>query len=313
MSDALNEIAAEHAGIDAYVLIEGGVVVAQGGEVSLPLNTASVRKSVLSVLVGAAVHSDALDLGTPLDALKIDDPRFPLSATERSATLQDLLMSRSGIYLPAGGDTPQASALRPKRGSDAPGTVWAYSNWGFNALGVAVERAYGKPLGQTFDRLLAQPLGLHDFAPDHLFFETGEGLPTYRLFLSTRDLARIGALMLADGVWEGTRILPTGWATESFTPWSEVGPPWSQAPVNGYGYSWWINTQTGAAVASGWGGQYLYVDPATQSVLALRSDTGTSPLRHFVFRQFGARGDVRGLLRLLSAAAIPSGVDPFTP
>lgn len=36
------------------------------------------------------------------------------------------------------------------------------------------------------------------------------------MFLTPRMLARFGQLYLADGIWNGQRILPKGWVSESF-------------------------------------------------------------------------------------------------
>ncbi|MDX1646876.1 MAG: hypothetical protein R3304_07015, partial [Longimicrobiales bacterium] len=53
-------------------------------------------------------------------------------------------------------------------------------------------------------------------------------------YLSARDWARFGLLHLNDGVWEGERILPEGWADYVSTP----------APANedeAYGGLFWLN------------------------------------------------------------------------
>lgn len=36
--------------------------------------------------------------------------------------------------------------------------------------------------------------------------------PEYAMYLSTRDMARLGLLMLTDGAWRDSQVMPKGWA-----------------------------------------------------------------------------------------------------
>lgn len=52
--------------------------------------------------------------------------------------------------------------------------------------------------------------------------------PAYRMFLTTRDMARIGQLMLQNGQWDGKRVVPADWIktiTSLVTPIMEINPP----------------------------------------------------------------------------------------
>ena len=63
------------------------------------------------------------------------------------------------------------------------------------------------------DSLLAKPLYFQDwdikqqkkFGHDSLIY------PVYHMFLSTRDMAQIGQLMLQNGLWEGKKIISKKW------------------------------------------------------------------------------------------------------
>lgn len=288
-------------GIDAAVALEGARLAFAWGAVDRPHNLASARKSVLSVLIGIAVTRGLMDLDVRLDALGIDESETPLTAVERTATVRDLLTARSGVYLPSGAESALARRLRPERGSARPGAQFSYNNWDFNVLGVVFEQETGLSIGEAIGAWLAEPLGLQDFHPSHVFSEpsgAGSDHPTYRIFMSARDLARIGAMMLQGGVWEGRRILPEAWVRASATPYSRVGPPMTEPPYDGYGYAWWINTESGAMVASGWGGQRMIVDFAANRVLVVQNDTGAALIPHLWFRRFGARGRVQDFLTL---------------
>ena len=108
-------------GSDTVLVVHRGAIVHTYGDVTKPRELYSVRKSVLSMLIG--MHLDRMDLDTSLASLGIDDKQ-PLTDAEKTATLRQLLQSRSGVYHPAAYEMASAAANRPARGSHAPGSFW---------------------------------------------------------------------------------------------------------------------------------------------------------------------------------------------
>ncbi|RZI63803.1 MAG: class C beta-lactamase-related serine hydrolase, partial [Variovorax sp.] len=98
---------AESLRTDAYLVIDHGVLVHSYGDIDKPMNLASIRKSVLGVLTGMQVDRGTIDLDQTLADLDIDD-KEGLTPTERSATVRQLLQSRSGVYHPAAYETQDA-------------------------------------------------------------------------------------------------------------------------------------------------------------------------------------------------------------
>ena len=291
------------AAIDAVLVVQDGEIVFSHGAVDAASNLASARKSVLSLLYGIAIARGLIDPQSTLADLGIDESQTPLTDQERTATVRHLLQSRSGIYLPADAESDDAAERRPPRGADAPGEAFYYNNWGFNVLGAIFEQETGFDIGEAFQMWIAEPTGMQDFHPTHIFFDEGGGAgncPAYRIFLSARDLARLGVLVAQDGRWQGQQIVPAAWIEESATAWSRVGPPFSAPPVDGYGLSWWLDPARGDMIASGWGGQILYVGRSDGLVVAMLNDTGNSAVGHLWFRWFGTRASGREMMRILS-------------
>jgi CubicO group peptidase (beta-lactamase class C family) len=85
------------------------------------------------------------------------------------------------------------------------------------------------------------------------------------LNLRTRDYARIGQLVLNNGLWNGQQIVPADWIAQSTRPSAPGGAM--------YGYQWWIpdNPTSGEVMAQGVYGQYLYINPALDVVIAINS------------------------------------------
>lgn len=266
---------------EALVVARGEAVLWSWGRTATRYNTHSVRKSLLSALIGIAAGRGLLDPQASLAELGIDESGMPLTETERSATVLDLLTSRSGVYLQAGGETQGQRDGRPARGSHAPGSFYYYNNWDFNVLGAIFESATGLSIGEAFAQWIAAPVGMQDFRPQDVYYErnSGSDYPQYIVRLSARDLARFGILYLQDGRWDGQQVVPQDWVRTSLQPMAGMGeqPP---VGVDAFGYSWWIDSDGGRSWSLGWGGQSLLVDPAAGLVAVSRNNTGRSKLEY---------------------------------
>jgi CubicO group peptidase (beta-lactamase class C family) len=267
--------------IDAFVLHRNGALTFSLGDVGVPMYAASVRKSVLSLLYGIAWDRGLIRLDSTIGELGIDETETPLTEHEKRATIENLLQARSGVYLPSDGETPQMKRARPRRGHSPPGGNFYYNNWDFNVLGHVFEMETGMRIGDALDQWLAQPLGMEDFNPAHVYFDGPGGhsdYPAYRVHMSARDLARLGTLVLQDGEWGGRRIVSKAWIDRSLT----AGSVWKSSahgfPIDGYGYSWWLDSSDDVAIADGWGGQFLYIDRRKNMAAVARCDTGNTRL-----------------------------------
>lgn len=276
-------------GMDAFVALKGDQVLASWGETALPINTHSVRKSVLSTLYGIAIGKGLIGLDQTLAELGIDDSKVPLTTVERGATVRDLLTSRSGIYIEAAGETRGMKDRRPQRGSHRPGEAFYYNNWGFNVLGVIFEKQTKLSIGQALYDWIARPTGMRTFRPGHVIY-TQPDYTEHRqfvIFMTAEDLARLGALFLREGKWGDKQVVPAAWVRESTARHVETD---YQEPFDGYGYLWLLDRDEGTIWADGWGGQFMIIDPAHDLVVVSRNDTGRSPLGMGWFHLSGRDG-----------------------
>lgn len=262
----------------SWVLVQGGKIVADWGQVDKPVLVHSMRKSILSALYGIYVAEGKVKLDVTLKDLGIDDKPPSLTRREKTAKVIDLLEARSGVYHPAACEPDSMKRKRPERGSHAPGTFWYYNNWDFNALGTIFERQTGRRIFDAFDRDIAHRIGMEDFveardAKDH--YEKGSEHPCYLFNLSSHDMARFGLLYLNRGRWKNQQVVPASWVEDSTTSYSDAGEG------VGYGYLWWVGIggrHLGQVFpgkvysARGSKGQYLVVAPEAGLVFALNVD-----------------------------------------
>src|SRR5579863_9385398 len=157
----------------AVMIIQGGHVVDQWGEIDKKICAYSVRKSLISALYGIYSDNGVIDINQTLDQLGIDDSPEPLTNEEKQARVVDLLRARSGVYHVVDFETELMKRNRPARGSHPPGTFWYYNNWDFNALGTIFERAAGLSIGEAFEQRVAAPLQMEDFHTDDVYYVRG--------------------------------------------------------------------------------------------------------------------------------------------
>jgi CubicO group peptidase (beta-lactamase class C family) len=273
----------------SFMIIEGGHVVLEYGDLTAVTYLASIRKSVLAMLFGNYVAARTIDLDKNLLALDIDDVGG-LTAEEKQATVRDLLSARSGVYHAAsnpGDDLVDA----PGRGTQRHGTYFLYNNWDFNVLGTIFEQETKQDIYDAFERDLARPLGMQDFERS-LQVKYNDSSKSrhaaYHIYLSTRDMARIGYLMLRNGEWRGRQLVPRAWVreiTRVVTPLHRMNPEKRRSGRFGYGLLWWVfdgkyatGPYEGAYMARGALGQHITVLPKLDMVIVHKTRPGTDTI-----------------------------------
>ena len=251
------------------VVVDRGRVVFTFGDIEELSYLASVRKSVLAMLYGYWVENGTIDLDKTLAELGVDDIGG-LKPTEKQATIRHLITARSGVYHAAsnGGDN---LADAPPRVSQKPGEYMLYNNWDFNAAGAIFEQLTGRDIYDEIQSQLAMPLQFEDWdrnAQRKSGDLTISQNPAYHMWLSTRDMARVGHLMLNEGQWNGRQLISRAWArqiTSVVTPLKEMNPPTRRDRYFGYGYMWWVwdgpkaaGPFEGAYTGRGAIGQWIY-------------------------------------------------------
>jgi CubicO group peptidase (beta-lactamase class C family) len=240
----------------------------------------SVSKSVLSMMVGIALAEGVL--GSIDDTVAAYRPDFRGTAYE-DVTLEQLLDMTSGVGDLEVWDVPDSGIKRFERAvsggditevvKDAPrsapaGERFNYSTFDSQVLGWVLEAASGQSLADYASRKLWRPVGAEH---DAFYWLTRRrprtAIGAGSLNATARDLARLGQMMLDDGMVGSERVVPAEWVRRSRVARHAVGTlgP-SGYPHYGYANHWWI-LDNGAYTGVGVHGQYLYIDPAARVVI----------------------------------------------
>ena len=266
------------------IVVDRGRVVFEFGDVEELSYVASVRKSILAMLYGKHVESGTIDLEKTLADLGMDDVGGLLDI-EKQATIHHLITARSGVYH-AASNSGDNLADAPERGSQQPGAYMLYSNWDFNAAGAVFERETGVDIYDALETQLAIPLGFQDWERSAQRKSGNLEIsrnPAYHMWLSTRDMARIGYLMLREGRWGDRQVISRDWVRRIsgvVTPLEEMNPLRRRDGYFGYGYMWWVwdgpkavGAFEGAYSARGALGQWITVMPAVDLVIAHKTNS----------------------------------------
>ncbi|MCF3639363.1 beta-lactamase family protein [Rhizobium sp. TRM95111] len=215
-------------GMRAVVVVHEGRIVGEayggGFSVATPLLGWSMTKSVNAVLVGRLFAMERL---APQTA-----ELFPewLQDGRARITVADLLAMRSGLAFNEnyGGvaDVTRMLYLEPDMSRFAiarpleagPGTRFRYSS----GTAVILSRVWMSALKDRWEaltfpaRALFVPLGMASAVLET--DETGIFVGSSYMYATGRDWARFAQLLLNDGVWNGTRLLPEGFVAAMGTP-----------------------------------------------------------------------------------------------
>ena len=253
----------------------------------------SVTKSFVSALVGIAIGEGAI--GSVEDPVTRYAPSLAGSGYD-GVRLKDVLQMSSGIRwnedysdpnsdvgafgrVMASGGSLDDFAAGCVRGCE-PGTFNRYNSTDTHVLGMVVRGATGRALTDYLREKLWTPLGME--ADGFMVVDaTGAEMAMGGLNAVLRDYARLGCCYLNDGAWNGAQVVPANWVRASVTPDAPhlmPGPRPNAALPMGYGYQWWVPDDSGAFCAIGVYNQFVWVDPATRTVVAKSS----------AFRRYGS-------------------------
>jgi CubicO group peptidase (beta-lactamase class C family) len=250
----------------------------------------SVSKSIVSMVYGVALARKEI--------ATIDQPIAPFIPAHAAAfrdslrtkiTIRHLLTMTSGIDWPEGGGYGSDDDItqRMENSDDwvpmvlaqpmktVPGTTYHYNDGAAALLAEVFHGATGVDLQVYAQQHLFSPLGITRF---HWTRSSG-GLTDSEggLYLEPADLAKLGQLMLEQGMWNGTRVVTAEWVADAVRGKLPVEPGQPPPRLN-YGLMWWtvgpgVLQDPGAYFGWGYGGQYLFVFPKTRTVAVLNQWT----------------------------------------
>ncbi len=216
-------------GARGIVVLKDGQVVAEryaeGFSKDTPLLGWSMTKSLTGMAVGAYL-AGADSTASPADKLRLGRRQtglFPDLWKDKRAdiSLADLLHMNSGLAWNEGyGSLTDATVMLHERPdfadfalrslvTEEPGTTWNYSSGTTNILMEYLRRELGsnEALYALLDSLFTPVAPTLTIEPD----QSGRPVGSSYGWATAHDWARLGQLLLQNGVWEGKTVIPSAW------------------------------------------------------------------------------------------------------
>jgi CubicO group peptidase (beta-lactamase class C family) len=238
-------------------------------------NVMSVTKSFTGVLVGLAIDKGYIEsINDPISKYLTGIVTFP-DETKANITIEQLLKmsfghswngtSPSSLYNTWASTPDHLQYIIDLPLVAQPGTIFNYSDGASHLLSVIITQATGQNTYDFAKENLFDPLGITTFR----WSKDDKGYPSGAagLQLKPRDMIKFGNLILNNGLYNGTQVVPQSWIeTMTITKISTndnipFGPD--------YGYQIWIGAAYGHKhiFAMGWGGQFIFIVPDNNLVV----------------------------------------------
>ena len=235
------------------LVIRHGYIVAEWGDTNAVDMAHSVTKTFLSAVAGIAFDRHLIrDVNDRVADYVQPTPDFTLPHNQ-PITWDQMLRQTSGWVgtmwgKPWWADRPGKNPWDELAAGPPPvGTQWKYSDVRVNALSLALTCLWKRPLPDVLREHVMNPIGASDtwhwegydnswvtIGARRIHVVPGGGHWGGGMFISARDLARMGLLGLNNGRWGDRQILSEAWVRMSKTP---------TGPNPGYGYmNWFLNT-----------------------------------------------------------------------
>ena len=250
-----------------------------GASPTRPTNIKSVSKSVISALIGIAIHQGHLQ-GVDQPIVDFFADQLGQDAGKTRITIEDLLTMQAGLETTSNrnygawvqsGNWVDFALNQPLELQ--PGTVMEYSTGNTHLLSAILTSVTDLTTLEFARQTLASPLGFRLVEwprdPQGIYFGGND------MEMTPRQMLAFGELYLNDGRADGRQIVPQEWVRASLRPRTES----RREAGRYYGYGWGIRRTAGLQTPYAWGfgGQFIVLVPELDLVVVTTSDS--SPTR----------------------------------
>ncbi len=238
-------------------------------------NIHSASKSILSSVVGIAIDQGYIQgVDQPISQILVDYFAGITDEAKRSITVGNLLTMTAGFdwvedqtEYRIDDQDDWIQAILSLDMATAPGESFNYSTGQSHLLSAVLTEATGTSYCEFAHENLLDRIGItaeHWGRDPQGYFSGG-----FNLYMTPRELARYGQVVLDGGKWHGQQVIPHDWVATATS--HQVSAGWGF----GYGFLWWLRQQEGhhISIAWGYGGQMAHVIPDLGMVVVFTTNT----------------------------------------
>ncbi len=286
LADMFAEIQSKGVRLHSLLIVRNGYLVTEAyfdpytPDVRHPVE--SNTKSVVAALAGIAIDQGKIKSA---DQKMVDF--FPgrgmqnMDARKEAITLKNLLSMTPGLDCADGSLAANGmyqtnlwvQYLQDLPMTDEPGKKWIYCSGASHLVSAILQEATGMDARSYANQYLFQPLGIapvevKDWGTDPEKISNGIA----GLYLTPRELAKLGYLYLNHGNWDGRQVVPASWMDAATSEQAYIGPdPYVGGQDRRFGYMFSVFPQQKYYGYLGMGGQEMFVLPEKNMVVVFTS------------------------------------------
>jgi len=239
----------------------------------------SCTKQVVGILAGIAV-----DQGLLLTTDTIADHLPNVSPPDKNQiTIDNLLSMRSGIDYENGGISGNSTTLLRKKPSNSleyvlglsmdssAGTKYRYKDGDPHIISAILQERTGRTTRDWAWEVLFNRIGITRL--QWHTYQDGITMGGFGILTTPRELAKIGQLVLNDGMWKGKQIVSSAWINEMTS--SKISADETEEENITFGYFWWKDTGRDILMMRGHGGQFVFINKAKNLIVVITSEPNT--------------------------------------
>jgi len=285
--------------VDGILVIRDGKAIAELYDGTLTAERTHLMWSVSKTVTGLTAASVAADGLIDLDKTVADYVPELAATGWGQDTLRDILDMRDSSNWTEDYDAPDSTVRRqdcadglltgeicsdtkvvgnyvflPNVGHDASRKgKFNYKSGTTDVMAWVLEAATGQRFADLVSERVWKPIGAEQSAGITVDV-SGFTLASGGMFATLRDIARVGLLMINRGKVGETQVIPAAWMDDIFEQPGD--PEWSGFSLPGAepyyrSFVWGVGDGLGTVNAEGVHGQFIYVSPFTNTVIAMFS------------------------------------------
>lgn len=301
------------AGMHSLLVLRNGEVICECSADGYSVNewhiSHSMSKTVCGMVIGRLIDDSRLTANTLLidlfPEISYKDKKFA------KITVDHLLSMTSGVdFAEAGAVTERdwTTAYFSSSVRFVPGTKFAYNSMNSYILARIAERVTARSFGSLAEEYIFAPLGIKNYLWERGPEGTEKG--GWGLYMSAESWAKVGYMLLCEGVFMGRRVLSEEWIKLSSTV--KAVTPLSLGSFN-YAYQMWTGRDNGEILFNGMLGQNVWICPQNDIIVVTSCGNNEffqeSPALEIIRKYLG--GDINDELNIKNARLLYDKQESF--
>jgi len=242
----------------------------------------SCTKQFTAVLTGIAVDKKLVKIDAPISDY-LQDVSNSQHTEKSNITIENLLLMKSGIDFNNDGFNGETSKLLREEPLNSlnfilnlnmrssPGTKFNYNDGDPHIISAILQMITGRTLKDWAKDVLVEKIGINKF--QWITYKDGITMGAFGILTTPREMAKLGQLVLNEGVWGTEQIVSSSWLNDMTS--AKVNATETHENNITFGYYWWSDTERNVQIMRGHGGQYVFINKNKNLIVVITSEPNT--------------------------------------